>query len=526
MKQKILFLFFFILVSYGLHAQKENNNWLFGHKAGLTWNTTQNYAAVGVFGTASTTLSGIPTTIPSKMDTNEGCFSISDVDGNLLFYSDGITIWDKNGQPMSNANAATGTGMTGHPSSAQSGIIIPYPGQTNKYIAVTVGFNGTNNLAYSIVDMTLNGGLGNVVSGQKNIPFNGHSGLLGESLTAIWDVDGKNAWVVAVGRGTTGSHFNVWKIDEDGVHTTCHSTSSVARNATAAYAGGYIMFSRDGKSFAWVVVKESFMVYGSFDNALGTFTELKVRDATPYSNGACWGVAFSNSGKYLYIAGTPDWVGQTTGSYIEVFDFQSLLTAGTPNSVSPLRSINIPQSPANGSNGHFGVIMMGPDNRLYLPAYHSNSLYTIINPEDIPSSLNIYRLDGILGTGYVDWGLPTFMASWFKIEIIPPKNSEVCINTTSDYIIQVFGGYRFDEIKSIVVDWGDGTIDRMNPPATGSFTYNHTYDKRDIYIITVTPYEDVAETMPITERIKTAEVKVKSCLLPVNHNVSVMGYYD
>ena len=204
MKHKFLLLCFSIFLSVCAHAQRENNNWLFGNKAGLTWNTTQDFAATGAFGTANATLSGIPTTIASEINTFEGCFSISDVSGNLLFYSDGMKIWDKNNQVMPN-----GSGLNGHSSSAQSGIVVPYPGQANKYIVFALGFQNANNLSYSIVDMTLKGNgttitpLGDVVSGQKNIPLTGHSGSLGESLTAVWDAAGNNVWLVAVGRTTT-----------------------------------------------------------------------------------------------------------------------------------------------------------------------------------------------------------------------------------------------------------------------------------------------------------------------------------
>ena len=60
-------------------SQKQANIWYFGKNAGLDFNS----------GTA------IPLT-DGAMNTWEGCASIADPNGNLLFYTDGITVWNKN----------------------------------------------------------------------------------------------------------------------------------------------------------------------------------------------------------------------------------------------------------------------------------------------------------------------------------------------------------------------------------------------------------------------------------------------
>ena len=75
-KFHLLLLLFFALKSF---SQKEANIWYFGEKAGLDFNTSP------------------PTALTNgEINTSEGCSSFSDEDGNLLFYSDGITVWDKN----------------------------------------------------------------------------------------------------------------------------------------------------------------------------------------------------------------------------------------------------------------------------------------------------------------------------------------------------------------------------------------------------------------------------------------------
>lgn len=64
-------------------AQKEAAVWYFGEKAGLDFN------------------SGSPVSITDgKIVTNEGCASISDKNGNILFYTDGTLVYNKLHQIM------------------------------------------------------------------------------------------------------------------------------------------------------------------------------------------------------------------------------------------------------------------------------------------------------------------------------------------------------------------------------------------------------------------------------------------
>ena len=109
-----LFIFFPFLQSY---SQGEANFWYFGENAGIDFN------------------SGNPVPISGQLSTNEGCSSFSDKTGKLLFYSDGITVWDKNGNAMPN-----GRNLFGDPSSSQSAIIVPHPGNGNLYYLFTQCF--------------------------------------------------------------------------------------------------------------------------------------------------------------------------------------------------------------------------------------------------------------------------------------------------------------------------------------------------------------------------------------------------
>ena len=88
-------------------------NWTFGNHGGLLFPQT-----------------GDPVSVQSQIDAAEGCASISDNNGQLLFYSDGTNVFD------GNHNQICGD-LLGQGSSTQSVLIVPKPSTTNKYIIIT-----------------------------------------------------------------------------------------------------------------------------------------------------------------------------------------------------------------------------------------------------------------------------------------------------------------------------------------------------------------------------------------------------
>lgn len=95
-----------------------------------------------------------------NLNTLEGCSTISNDNGQLLFYTDGTIIYQADGSVMTNGN-----GLLGSSSSTQSAIIIPKPLDPTIYYVFTVDdvgqdvFDGpyvTDGINYSIVDFSTN----------------------------------------------------------------------------------------------------------------------------------------------------------------------------------------------------------------------------------------------------------------------------------------------------------------------------------------------------------------------------------
>jgi hypothetical protein len=92
------------------------------------------------------------------MTTYEGCATATTKRGELLFYTDGQTVWNRQHQPMPGGRRLMGSG-----SSTQSALIVPDPGSGNIFYVFTVAPQGApDGLRYSVVDMTRDNGLGDV----------------------------------------------------------------------------------------------------------------------------------------------------------------------------------------------------------------------------------------------------------------------------------------------------------------------------------------------------------------------------
>jgi len=132
-----------------LAAQGEFMNWFFGQNVGVKF------------------VNGFPEPYgQSNIVSGEGIASISDAAGNLLFYTNGVRVWGRNHAVMMN-----GQDLLGDLSSTQGVLIVPRPGNDDQYYIFTAGGMeaGTGDLRYSLVDMSLAGGNGDVVPTQKNI---------------------------------------------------------------------------------------------------------------------------------------------------------------------------------------------------------------------------------------------------------------------------------------------------------------------------------------------------------------------
>lgn len=145
----ILMALFCIIQCY---SQKQGNIWYFG-------GDHQNPSSGGV---GLDFNSGFPLLLNnSAMPRTFGSASYCNSVGELLFYSNGLTIYDRTHQIMQN-----GENLGGDLFTPQSVLIVPFLNDTNKYYIFTSNFSNpaSKGLYYSIVDMSLNNRLGAVTN--------------------------------------------------------------------------------------------------------------------------------------------------------------------------------------------------------------------------------------------------------------------------------------------------------------------------------------------------------------------------
>jgi hypothetical protein len=241
------------------NAQNAAMNWAFGQRARINFKNN----TVGT----------------SAISTSEGSSSISDSNGDLLFYTDGITVWDKNDNPMPN-----GFGLKGSPSSTHSALIVPC--SCSKYfIFITDAFENQyqNGLEYSVVDMnaTTNPGLGDVIV--KNVP------LLQPASEKIAGVSDGSAGFWVVGHKMGNNEFVSYHIVANS-DCTLHPEAAIISKAGAAYNGGTSNFgagqmkiSPDGKLLAHAGLSTgatSFIELFKFSTSTGTVSDVIAGDCS------------------------------------------------------------------------------------------------------------------------------------------------------------------------------------------------------------------------------------------------------
>ena len=435
-------------------SQGEANNWYFGNNAGITFSTSP------------------PSAISDgQLTTNEGCSSISDSSGNLLFYTDGRTVWDQNHNIMPNADYFGGTGLNGDPSSTSSGLIVPNPSDDDIYYVFTVdephhdnayaypnqgpanpdgspasnysditshsvpqdddGFN--NGLNFSIVDMSLRNGLGDVVQGERNnelITYDPNDSeeikyKCSEKITAVRGADCSSTWLI--------SHFIdkffAFKIDDDGVDedpVISEIGPVVPLSGYRRSALGYLKASPDGGKLITANNTTNYNQIGvsdagdgnvylfDFDNDTGQVTNAVplIEDVNAY------GVEFSSDATKAYATVNP-----------------------SPGNLSLLQwdleanDISASQTAVSGVSGETPTaLQLAPNGKIYKTVIGSSVLAVINNPNNQAANVNYTEntnAEAIQLTGNANFGLPPFTQSLFtsRIGIIEDISDDIVTET-------------------------------------------------------------------------------------------------
>jgi gliding motility-associated-like protein len=386
------------LLAFACSAQAQHHFWPFGFNAGLDFS------------------SGAPVAITTPMSTDEGCTSICDATGQLLFYSNGETVWDRNNNAMPN-----GTGLFGHFSTSQSALIVPVPDDPQRYYLFTAPaqggeWTGQPNAAYSIVDMVANGGNGDVVTANVLL-----DGPVTERLTATYHANGRDVWVLyhrwesdayiaylVTCQGVEGpvvSHIGqAMHGNPDGSGASpigCMRMNQQGDRLANAWGRSVAITSSDWQSTAYFDVLD-------FDNGTGLLSNLRSDSigGTPELFSRGYGVEFAPNGSLVYMS---DHGLLNGGGYSTIRQYD--LTSADP--------MNNEVVLAN-ENRAFGSLQLAPDGKIYAARLNGATYLSAITSPDVPGP-GCGFVDNAVSTGThpSTWGLPNH---WDTYPTAPPDD--------------------------------------------------------------------------------------------------------
>jgi len=434
---------------FKLLAQKEDSNWHFGLQASVSFAT------------------GVPVVQPTAMRTYEAAASISDAAGQLLFYSNGEKVWNRNHALMPNGGAISATGF----SSTQGVLIVPHPADpTLFYVFLTDDMENqlAQGLRYTLVDMKLANGLGDVTGASTRLPTPTLTSKVAEKLTAVRHANGRDYWIVV--HGWENNSFFTFLLTANGlVDNPVVSNVGPVLDGTSgqtAYsnAAGHLRASPDGRHLAMAALYRDVGLY-DFDPATGQVAHY-VALALPATNQPLrYGVEFSADNSRLYAV-----VASPNQDFSIV---QADMQAGSEAAIaSSCRVIG------TGNTG-MGGLLRAPTGKIYLAGY--TSLHAINAPNTLGMACD-FQLNALLLNGAATiYNLPNQFSPHHSTNAVQFAAPAVCVGTPTSFTAQL-------TLSSapLTTTWSFGDVATGAANTATGLTATHTYSAPGTYTATLT----------------------------------------
>jgi gliding motility-associated-like protein len=348
----------------------------------------------------------------------EGQTAISDIaTGALLFYSNGNQVRNALGQIMPNGN------QVGTSNSMAQNLIVKQPGGGSTYYLFTPETQagtitntlipGLNGFSYSIIDMSLDGGLGAVVSSANLLMPLGNC----EMVTGVYHQNGEDIWII--GHQYASNTFFTFLLTASGISSGPILSSvgpTILTFQPGIYANsnydaiGELKASPDGNKLAFTTFYNGYTCLFDFNSATGEVSnpiELNLGSAG-------YGTSFSQDNSKLYFSRVDATQGGiyflNNGSVVQ-FD----LSSNDPASIQS--SMTVIFSSATG----FRSLKLGPDGKIYIArttlvngGNGASFLAVINNPDETGLACNFVNDGVFIGANNGRWGLNNVIEDFFS----------------------------------------------------------------------------------------------------------------
>ena len=338
-----------------------------------------------------------------KLDTLQGftptfltVANICDEAGNLLYYTNGIYIEDRNGDtlqngtgisPCSYTDAWVGNGLD----IPQAALFIPKPGSNRYYYLFHFSNDTFNNsrpgtIYFSLIDKEGNNGLGTVVS--KNNPIVENVILRGGGMTACKHANGRDYWLI-MGASDTNMFYK-FLITPDSILGPYMQL--IGPSFPLPYDIAYSNFSKDGSKYV-TCTAEALVLAVDFDRCSGEFSGPKTiynetsTNPDQQSLTGAVGVEFSSNGSFLYVS---------ANIYLNQYN---LASSNIQDSVELYKADSL-------DHAQMGFLELAPNGKIYCSTW--NGGYYYLHEINYPDQLGI-------NCDFVRAGQPTLSLSSFNL---------------------------------------------------------------------------------------------------------------
>ena len=507
--KRFIILSVFLNAMMASFAQKEDHTWIAGlppvkmefNDTGFTLDTTFKQNAGTYFFVTS--------------------FTMNDSAGNLLFYTNGATVFDRHGNAMDN-----GTGL--NPSTYLNGLIgsgigngmiqgamgVQKPGSDSIYYLFH--FTANDNcpaglmqipciLYVTTINMYANSGLGKVI--EKNRILIDNLILSNAELTLAKHGNGKDWWLIKQA-GYFYNRYCKFLITADTIEGpffqdigTFPGTNTIAGTAT---------ISPDGTKFAGITAYQKANVF-DFDRCNGEFSNADTFAVENYFNGdsgtSGLSLAFSPSSRYLYVC---------SRTRINQYDLHA---TDIEASVITLMAL------ADSSNGNFQWfdMQLAPDGKIYISPYDGFEYLSVINHPDsqgLACSFEPWSLPlPCLGNGHYPcayWGLPLFPQ--YRLPTMPVYLAEAGTDkeTCKDTMVQIGSSTH---VPQLVYQWTSSDPNAyISDRNSNSPSVSTTLDSAQFYLTvtdTVSKHSCLAREDTVILRTNSCDTGIPQIINPI-----------